>query len=122
MFSLQQPRVAPAKPVLTTPEGVESHRFTLRDDNGQHYHRAVRVAESPYYVALAWRANRRSPVHELGTFRLDLPALLDAGYIRLDRPGAEHEVRVRFFRAEDGWIYLQPRLDAPALRIAQAPI
>ena len=112
----------PARRVEAPPPGTEAHQFTLRDDNRRHYHRPVRVAVSPYFVALAWRASASAPVHPLGTYRLDLPALLAAGYVRPDRRGDESEVRVRFYRGDDGGIYLQPRLAAPALLVARAPL
>lgn len=118
----EQPRISPAKRVPGPPAGTKAHAFTLRDDNHRHYHRSVSLSESPYYVALAWRADRESPVHQLGTFRLDLPVLLASGNVRPDRPGDESTVRVRFYRADDGGIYLQPRLDAPRLRVADAPM
>ena len=116
------PRISPAKRVSAVPAGVSAHTFTLRDDNNRHYHRAVQLTDSPYYVALAWRADSKSPVHPLGTFRLDLPVLLASGNIRLDRASDESRVRVRFYRADDGGIYLQPRLRAPRLHVADAPV
>ena len=98
------------------------HTFTLRDDNQQHYHRAVALKESPYYVALAWRAERGSPVHDLGIYRLDLLCLLQRQHIRVESPQRSDQVRVRFFRAADGWIYIQANIDAPALKVIKSPI
>ncbi len=117
-----QPRITPAKRIAVVPVGAKAHLYTLRDDNNQHYHRAVALKDTPYFVELAWRAARNAPVHTLGTFRLDLPALLKAGYIRSESSRVADEVRVRFFRAGDGWIYLQSTLNAPALRVIEAPI
>jgi hypothetical protein len=108
--------------VESAPSGLKPYRFTLRDDNEQHYHRRMRVIESPVYIALAWRANAKSQVHSLGLFRLDLRGLLSAGYIRSDGPQPDDEVRVRFHRANNGTIYLQTKQGAPALAVAPAPV
>lgn len=118
----EQPRISPVKRVPAPPAGTKAHAFTLRDDNQRHYHRSVKLSESPFYVALGWRANSESPVHQLGTFRLDLAVLLASGHVRPDRPGDAFTVRVRFYRADDGGIYLQSRLDTPRLRVADAPV
>ena len=108
--------------VEVAPTGVKPRRFTLRDDNAQHYHRQMGIIESPVYVDLAWRANAKSQVYSLGLFRLDLRGLLSAGYIRLERPSWEDEVRVRFYRANNGMIYLQVKQGSPALAVIPAPV
>jgi hypothetical protein len=108
--------------VESAPAGVKPRRFTLRDDNAKHYHRQMRIIESPVYVELAWRANAKSQVHSLGLFRLDLRGLLSAGYVRAETPNSEDEVRVRFYRASNGMIYLQTKQGSPALVVAPAPV
>ena len=108
--------------VESAPAGVKPRRFTLRDDNAQHYHRQMEIIESPVFVQLAWRANAKSQVHSLGIFRLDLRGLLSAGYIRTERPDLENEVRVRFYRASNGLIYLQVKHGSPALAVIPAPV
>jgi hypothetical protein len=111
-----------ARRVQSAPPRSQVRHFTLRDDNGQHYHRRMRIGDSPVFVQLAWRANARSPVHDLGLWRFDLPGLLHAGYIRSERPGDDGEARVRLFRADDGFIYVQSRRDGPALPLVRAPL
>jgi hypothetical protein len=106
----------------SAPAGVKPRRCTLRDDNAQHYHRPMRLIESPVYIELAWRANAKSPVYSIGLFRLDLRGLLSAGYIRPEEPNSEDEVRVRFYRATDGVIYLQTKQRALRLAVALAPV
>jgi hypothetical protein len=108
--------------VESTPAGAKLRRFTLRDDNAQHYHRKMLIIQSPVYVELAWRATAKSQVHSLGVFRLDLRSLLSAGYIRPERPNLGDEVRVRFYRATNGIIYLQSKQGSPALPVAAAPV
>ena len=58
--------------VESAPARVRPRRFTLRDDNAQHYHRQMLIIESPVYVQLAWRATAKSQVHSLGVFRLQV--------------------------------------------------
>jgi hypothetical protein len=111
-----------ARRVTTAPPRAAIRRFTLRDDNAQHHHGRMRTLDSPVFLQVAWRANARSPVHDLGLWRLDLLGLLRAGYIRSERPGDDSEVRVRLYRAADGFIYLQSRRDAPALSLVRAPL
>ncbi len=108
--------------VESAPPGVKLRRLTLRDENAQHYHCKMLIVESPVYVQLAWRATAMSQVHSLGVFRLDLRRLLSAGYIRSERPSWEEEVRVRFYRANNGMIYLQSKRGSPALAVAAAPV
>ncbi len=108
--------------VEAAPAGVKLRRFTLRDDNAQHYHRKMGIIESPIYVQLAWQADAKSQVHSLGVFRLDLRGLLSGGYIRPERPDWEDEVRVRFYRANNGMIYLQVKQGTPALSVIPAPL
>lgn len=108
--------------VESAPTGMRPRRFTLRDDNAQHYHRQMRIIESTVYVHLAWRATAKSQVHSLGIFRLNLRGLSSAGCIRPERPNSDDEVRVRFYRANDGMIYLQSKQGAPALAVTAAPV
>jgi hypothetical protein len=108
--------------VDASPAGIRPRRFTLRDDNAQHYHREMRLLETPVYIQLAWRSTAESQVHSLGMFRLDLRGLLSAGFIRLERPTSNETVRVRFYRANNGTIYLQTKLGSPALAVAAAPV
>ncbi len=108
--------------VSNVPTGCKAARFTLRDDNQQHYHRRVEMSNTPLYIGLNWRARTGSPVHHIGVFRLDLRALLRQRYIREEKKGHAKEVRVRFYRSDDGFIYLQSRQDSPALRVERAPV
>jgi hypothetical protein len=108
--------------VESAPAGVKPRRCTLRDDNAQHYHRTMRLIESPVLIKLAWRANATSQVHSLGLFRLDLRRLLSAGYIRPEGSNSEDVVRVRFYRANNGMVYIQTKQGAPAIAVAPAPV
>lgn len=111
-----------ARRVQATPPRATIRHFTLRDDNAQHYHRRMRTVDSPVFIQIAWRADAHTAVHDLGLWRLDLLGLLRAGYIRSERPGDQAEVRLRLFRADDGFIYIQSRGDGRALSLVRAPL
>jgi ribosomal protein L15E len=96
--------------------------WTLRDDEDQHHHGKIRINEAHEYIELRWKAKADSQVYSLGLYQLNLRGLLSAGYIRLEKPHVENEVRIRFYRARDGIVYLQTRLDAPRLKVAPAPM
>lgn len=115
------PHINLLQQIEVAPSNVRPKQFTLRDDNEQHYHRQMRITESPVYINLSWKATKNSQVYNLGIFRLDLKKLLAAGYIRLEKEGYEDDVRVRFYRANNGMIYLQTKLGNPALAVTLAP-
>jgi hypothetical protein len=72
------------------------------------------MSESPLHLCLSWRATKTSSVSEVGTFRLDLHALLAGGYIREDPAGSYGaDVRVRVFHDADGHFYIQTNQDGP---------
>src|SRR5206468_8970604 len=87
--------------------GLPHREWTIRDDNNHNYHNQVSLAESPLVIKLRWRATARDSVHDVGSFRLNLPRLLARGLIREERSTrARGDVRVRFV-SEGGRIYLQ---------------
>jgi hypothetical protein len=100
----------------TAPPGGRVREWTLRDDNSQHHHGRVGVAESPLYLRLCWRENRGGATQEVGLYKLDLEALLKSEFIRIERPGAT-ELRLRFVRGEDDVVSIQTRSGGPRLPI-----
>jgi hypothetical protein len=92
--------------------------WTLRDDNNQHHHGVVSAAETPA-IRLLWRASSDSPARVVGTYRLHLNELLEAGHVRSDPvEGSGDAVRIRF-RHKNNVIYLQVNEDMPALPVGQ---
>src|SRR5688572_8610330 len=86
----------------------KSRQWTLRDDNGRHYHNIVRLSESPLYLALSWRETAAAAVKPVGVFRLDLRKLLAKGYIRYEsEKGKGDAVRLRVVRRDDGTFCVQ---------------
>lgn len=101
------------------PAGSPYREWTIRDDNQHHYHSQVQLAESPLLVKLRWRATAKDQVHEVGCFRLHLPALLTKRLVREEKSSrARGDVRVRFV-CENGLVYLQVRDGEPRLLVGR---
>lgn len=104
---------------LTDVPGAGPYRtWTIRDDNHQNYHGRVHLSESPLTIVLRWRRSATAQVQSVGVFRLDLRALLKERYIRRDPSGSHADcVRLRFFRRDDGVMYIQVNSNGPAVPI-----
>ena len=96
----------------------QPRRWVLRDDNQQHYHGRVPLAEDPLLLELSWKADARSREQVVGLYRLHLAALLARDYIRLDSDSpTETHVRLRFHRGDRSVIHIQAGAERPALAI-----
>jgi len=105
------------------PDGTRSRRWVLRDDNQRHYHGVVRLAESPLYLELWWKADGRGREQHVGTYRLYLAALLENRCIRYENEGEPgDEVRLRFHRGDRSVVYIQTGDGAPALAIGTVDV
>ena len=101
--------------VQSIPPEANTRKWTLRADNQNHYHGVVNVSESPLYLELFWRLTAADPVKKVGTFRLNLPGLLQGGYIRCEPANSSGpEVRFRIIRA-DGHFYVQVNQNRPCI-------
>lgn len=121
-FPLEVSR-ALAQRVERVPPGAVHRRWVMRDDNQQHYHGIVRLSESPLFVELLWKANARGREQQVGTYRLDLPALFAVGYVRYEPDGVSGDtVRLRFVRGERGVVFIQSHADGPALAVGTVDI
>lgn len=101
-----------------TPSGAKTRHWVLNDATNSHHHGVVRLEESPLYLNLSWRRSASDPVHFVGIFRLDLPGLLQRGYVRHEpKDSYGPEIRLRIFRARDGNFYVQVNQDTPGLRM-----
>lgn len=96
--------------------GRDVRRWTLNDQHG-HYHGVVDLAESPMVLSLSWRRSADAQAAAVGTYRLDLRALLDAGLVRRETTQGAGKVRVRVVRTSDGTFRLQVRDGAPHLNL-----
>jgi hypothetical protein len=101
------------------PVGSRPRRWILRDDNHQHYHGVVRLAENLLLLELRWKPQAKGSEQLVGVYRLNLKNLLAENYIRSENT---EEVRVRFFRGSAGTVYLQVRSTAPELPIGRVKL
>lgn len=102
------------------PARTRPRRWVLRDDNKQHYHGTVRLSEGSVYMELRWKRSREGPEQKVGRYRLHLSELLAGDYVRFENenePG--DEVRLRFFRHDNGEILVQARADRPGLPVGK---
>jgi len=106
-----------AERVSELPPGERARRWVLRDDNMQHYHGIISLAEDPVHLELYWKANPRSREQLVGLYRLHLARLLAEGYVRRESEDRPDDVRLRFHRGERGVIHIQTRDGAPALAV-----
>lgn len=89
------------------PSGVKTRNWVLNDATNANYHGVVHLGESPLYLHLSWRRSARDPVHFVGIFRLDLPGLLQKGYVRPEpKDSTGPEIRLRIVRAKNGDFYI----------------
>lgn len=104
--------------IQTVPLGVKVRKWTLRDDNNSHYHSVVSLSDSPLYLELSWRLTAADPIQRVGLFRLNLPGLLQGGFIRhepVDSLGSG--IRFRIVR-DGGHFYVQVNQDGPRILMA----
>jgi hypothetical protein len=97
-----------------------TRQWTGNDATERNHHGAVRLDETPLVLCLRWRKAASAPIQFVGYFRLDLPALLSAGYVRHDAQAGC--VRLRFWHGSDDGVYIQVNPDAPALRIGTVTV
>lgn len=100
------------------PAGAKMRKWVLNDASNSNHHGVVQLGESPLYLNLSWRRTARDPIQFVGIFRLDLPGLLQYGYVRPEpKDGYGHEIRLRIVRARDGDFYIQINQDDLRLRM-----
>jgi hypothetical protein len=104
--------------VGSIPVGANCRTWTLRRDNNAHHHGVVNLIESPLYLDLSWQPDGASPKSHVGVFRLDLAALLAAGFIRTDPVGSSGpRARLRVVLRNDSRFYVQTREGGPSLAL-----
>jgi hypothetical protein len=95
----------------------------IRDDNRQHYHGVVSLAESPFEIELRWKPTSDGAEQLVGLYRLRLPELLAADFVRFEREGIPGDgVRLRFHRGDQGVVSIQSRADRPGLPIGSVKL
>lgn len=79
------------------------------------HHGFISKQDSPVDIALRWRISVETPQSYIGTFRLNLVELLNAGYIRTDSYRERDGFRVKFVHGKNGRVYLQKNSKSPRL-------
>jgi len=109
--------------VKSFPAGAKVAHWVIRDDNQQHYHGIVSLADSPFLIELRWKPTSTGAEQLVGLYRLRLPELLAADFVRFEREGAAGDsVRLRFYRGEEGVVFIQSRTDRPGLPIGSVKL
>jgi predicted DNA binding CopG/RHH family protein len=78
-------------------------RWVGNDANQRNHHGRIPSGENPVFLDLSWKKDKRSTPEPVGAFRIDVEALAKEGYLAPDPAGG---IRLRFFHASDGSIYL----------------
>ncbi|MGA9530015.1 MAG: endonuclease NucS domain-containing protein [Terriglobales bacterium] len=85
-------------------------------------HQPVRLSKSPLDIRLKWTSGApQSQVHLIGCYRLNLRALLERGFVRLEGPDEPDLVRLLFAHHPDDGIYIRVRRETPRLKIGDFP-
>jgi hypothetical protein len=102
--------------VETIPTGAKTRNWVLNDATNSNHYGVVHLGESPLHLRFSWRRSARDPIRFVGIFHLDLPGLLQQGYVRTDPKDSYYqEIRLRFVRSRDGGFYIQVNQNGPRL-------
>ena len=90
--------------VARTTFGPVAHEWTGNDDHSGHHH------------GLYWESKRAGRTVHVGTYKLNLRRLIQAGYAREE---TKRKARLRFVRTSNGAIVIQINDSAPSLPVGQ---
>ena len=83
----------------------EAHTWTINDRVNQNHHGWVNFV-APCLMNLYWKEDDGTPDEQfIGTYNLNLEALLDAGYLRTDSKHP-NQVFLRFQRSDDNKVQI----------------
>ena len=114
---LHYPAPAHALLVSRTNAGPVNHDWTGNDDDAGQHHGLLDINEVPCYLALYWQSRATGRTVHVGTYKLRLRGLAQAGYAQ-EKPG--RKVRLRFVRDPDGTIEIRPNDSSPGLPVGVA--
>ena len=84
-------------------------------DNNNNFFGKVRLSESPLFLDLSFRETKLGARSRVGTFRLDLPKLLQGGFIRHAPIGSQGDhvlLRIVYY-PETGEFFVQTKKAGP---------
>lgn len=103
--------------VARTTYGPVAHEWTANEDDAGHHHGLLDFSLAPTYLALYWQSKRRGRTLHVGTYKLNLRALVKAGYAQ-EKTG--RKVRLRFVRDPDGTVLIRPNESSEGLPVGMA--
>ncbi len=90
--------------------------WTGNDNSRRNQTGIVDLGESPLRLRLSWKKSPKDSVHLIGVYDLYLEQLRLDGYVR-DESTTKNKIRLRFYHAHDGLIYIQVNSNGPKLPI-----
>jgi hypothetical protein len=97
-------------------DGTEARPCNGDDEKGARTHHGFIPAQDNLKdIALYWRTVENAPRRYIGTYRLDLTVLLNAGYVRTASYHGKNGFRLKFVHADNDCIYIQKDSDSPRL-------
>jgi hypothetical protein len=97
-------------------DGFSSRYWNGSDAKGKRTHHGfIPVDDSLIELTLGWQTDESSQSRHVGTYRLNLTELVNAGYIRTDTYHGKEGFRLKFIHAENGCIYIQKDSKSPGL-------
>ena len=103
--------------VTRTDYGPVSHEWTANDDDAGHHHGLIDFNGLPCYLALYWQSRAKGRTVHVGTYKLNLRALVKAGFAQ---EKAGRKVRLRFVRDADGTVAIRPNESSAGLPVGVA--
>ena len=80
-------------------------RWIGNDESARHHHSAIPFEPETVLVHLSWKQNSQAMPSFIGCYELNLPKLLEHGFIRRD--AQPEKVRLRFIHDHDDVIHIQ---------------
>jgi hypothetical protein len=93
------------------------HHWVGNDKKGKNsHHGIVKIDENPFTLHLSWMTSSEGCNYFIGTYRLNLRALLDEGYVRW-KDESQRTVLLRFEHDRHGFIRIATKQDANGITI-----
>jgi hypothetical protein len=114
--SMDEPK-AYLKTVKRLPDGAVTEReWNFREDNNQHFYGDIPYNQEIITLTLNWKPDSYSPSKLVGKYQIDLPLLLEKGFVQDGLKG----IKLRF-QSTGNAIEIAIDRNSPALRIGSKP-
>ena len=111
------PKETSLKKVTTlSDEAATEREWNFREDNNQHFYGDIPYNQKIITLTLNWKADKSSSPKLVGKYQIDLPALLDEGFVQEGSKG----IKLRFQSTGDA-IEIAIDRNSPALRVGSKP-